>query len=549
MGRAKLKDSRAPRVIAFAGPSLYGLEPAVRAEHLAGIELRPPGERGDVLAAVAEAPDVLVLLDGIYFTVPTITHKELLYALDSGVHVIGAASLGALRAAELEAFGMEGVGRVFEWFRDGVLDGDDEVAVLHAPADLGYRPLTVALVEVRSAVARLEAGGSVTPAAAAMLLSRVKALSFDRRSAGRIETLAREVLPEDGASRLARLLESPGLKRGDAVAALRQARRLGGGPDADGAVDRRPIVNVDTEFSAFFKESYLRPPGPRVSSEGPEAPEPPTLFEAWQAVQALHPGAPELVRRLRLRFLLASEAVYTGLDAAGEIPETPRGEAADGAVLPARELGAEARTRALAEAAVRHHGGATPALASLAARMGLDRAQQADSADGADGADGSVAAEGLLGLLAAQRSLVPAWSFARAFAASPLVDAGLAAASAAAEVHRCYERWRGERPTSPRALSEVAAGLWRCSPGEAIAEAARRDLFPASGFAPGLWEVIERLAPAERLARPINDYPRAKAALLACDLAVVCPPPSLGETPQEALTARTLRVSGARTPR
>ena len=39
--------------------------------------------------------------------------------------------MGALRAAELAMFGMQGHGCVFDWFHTGFLDGDDEVAVLH----------------------------------------------------------------------------------------------------------------------------------------------------------------------------------------------------------------------------------------------------------------------------------------------------------------------------------------------------------------------------------------------------------------------------------
>ena len=65
-------------------------------------------------------------------------HKEILWALARGVHVFGAASMGALRAAELHAFGMVGVGRIFAAYRDGELEADDEVAVLHGPAEVGF---------------------------------------------------------------------------------------------------------------------------------------------------------------------------------------------------------------------------------------------------------------------------------------------------------------------------------------------------------------------------------------------------------------------------
>lgn len=40
-----------------------------------------------------------------------------------------------LRAAELHSFGMEGVGRILESYRDGILTDDDEVALVHGPAD------------------------------------------------------------------------------------------------------------------------------------------------------------------------------------------------------------------------------------------------------------------------------------------------------------------------------------------------------------------------------------------------------------------------------
>ena len=46
----------------------------------------------------------------------------------AGTQVFGAASMGALRAAELAPFGMIGVGAIFAAYRDGRLTGDDEVA-------------------------------------------------------------------------------------------------------------------------------------------------------------------------------------------------------------------------------------------------------------------------------------------------------------------------------------------------------------------------------------------------------------------------------------
>ena len=65
----------------------------------------------------------------------------------------GAASMGALRAAELHGFGMVGHGRIFEWYRDGVIDADDEVALIYGPEEVGYPSLSKPLVNIRATLA------------------------------------------------------------------------------------------------------------------------------------------------------------------------------------------------------------------------------------------------------------------------------------------------------------------------------------------------------------------------------------------------------------
>src|SRR5260221_5039850 len=95
-------------------------------------------------------PRLIALIDGAFRGVAAVRHKEILWAMSQGIHVFGAASMGALRAAELAEFGMAGVGVVFEDFRSGRLEDDDEVAVDHAPAELGYVALSDAMVNIRA---------------------------------------------------------------------------------------------------------------------------------------------------------------------------------------------------------------------------------------------------------------------------------------------------------------------------------------------------------------------------------------------------------------
>ncbi|MBF5044822.1 hypothetical protein FGE12_20655 [Aggregicoccus sp. 17bor-14] len=144
---------RPASLVVFVGPSLSADE--VRA--LGPCTLRPPARQGDVWRALALEPRALVLLDGVFEAQPSVWHHELLAALEAGVAVFGGSSMGALRAAELSAHGMVGVGDIYEGFRSGRLVDDAEVALLHADAEHGYRALTVPLVNVRHNAARAQA--------------------------------------------------------------------------------------------------------------------------------------------------------------------------------------------------------------------------------------------------------------------------------------------------------------------------------------------------------------------------------------------------------
>src|ERR1043165_3840307 len=103
--------------IAFSGPSL----PPSKAPVVAGVEWRPPVRQGDLYRAALSRPALIGVIDGTFELVPTVWHKEILWAMAHGIHVYGAASIGALRAAELCDFGMKGIGEVYRQFGVGGL--------------------------------------------------------------------------------------------------------------------------------------------------------------------------------------------------------------------------------------------------------------------------------------------------------------------------------------------------------------------------------------------------------------------------------------------
>lgn len=134
------------RPVIFLGPSL-GHEKA--RSIFAEAEYRPPAKKGDLLRLAASPGVSMVgLVDGVFLQdyPPTPIEVYQLVRRD-GIVLAGAASLGALRAVELEKFGMVGIGRVFELYKNGKVSADDEVAVTFADGDFHLQ--SEAMIDIR----------------------------------------------------------------------------------------------------------------------------------------------------------------------------------------------------------------------------------------------------------------------------------------------------------------------------------------------------------------------------------------------------------------
>lgn len=220
-------------VVVFVGPTL-SLADAERA--LPGAEFLGPARRGDIARAVLNGPPTaVVLIDGLFNTVPAVVHKEILYALSKGVRVIGASSMGALRAAELWTYGMEGVGEIFRRFQSGDWESDDEVAVTHGPAESGFRVSSVALANIRIGLEEACQRTILHPDQAARIVDELRSVFYPERSWQAVYAIAAEVgLSNDeiGALKSFVAAEQPDAKRDDALDALRFVRAWLESPDA-----------------------------------------------------------------------------------------------------------------------------------------------------------------------------------------------------------------------------------------------------------------------------------------------------------------------------
>jgi hypothetical protein len=198
----------------FLGPSM----PLREARGILAATYLPPVAMGDVYGAVRAGADVIAIIDGVFEQVPSVFHKEIIFALEQGVEVWGASSMGALRAAELHPFGMRGVGRVFERYRDRLYEDDDEVAVAHAPATDGWRPLSDAMVNIRETLARARAAQEISPDTVDRLIAVAKGIYYPERSWTEVWARVGDAVPASELARARAYVEvhAVNLKRDDA---------------------------------------------------------------------------------------------------------------------------------------------------------------------------------------------------------------------------------------------------------------------------------------------------------------------------------------------
>jgi hypothetical protein len=213
------------RTVVFVGPSL---PPEEVEAHLPSAEFLPPIERGDIdtLMAQEQPPQGIGIIDGKFLQSFSISPKEILRAMDRGVHVYGSSSMGALRAAELDVYGMTGVGTVYTMYASGTLEDDDEVAITFDSESL--RPVCEPMVNIRVAVEAALRREVVSEENAELFLKTAKSLYFPQRTSTAALHLLKGVVPEPDRQRLAEYLrsaEAPDAKREDAIALLARMRQ------------------------------------------------------------------------------------------------------------------------------------------------------------------------------------------------------------------------------------------------------------------------------------------------------------------------------------
>lgn len=131
------------KIVIFTGPSLN----SQKARKILKAEFRPPVKRGDIETILNQDVEIIGIIDGVFHQEPAVSHREILDAIKKDVVVVGGASMGALRASELDDLGMIGVGYVYNQYKSGAIESDDDVAVVFNPENM--QQLSEALISIK----------------------------------------------------------------------------------------------------------------------------------------------------------------------------------------------------------------------------------------------------------------------------------------------------------------------------------------------------------------------------------------------------------------
>ena len=207
--------------VVFLGMSL----PVSEARKILDADYRPPIKRGD-LPLLDENVRWVGIIDGVFMNDCSVGHREIIALLKRGVTVVGGGSMGALRASELGDLGMIGIGKIYEMYLNGEIEGDDEVALVFNPET--NDPLSEPLVNIRATLALAVEKGVLEADTSNLVLEKVRGEFFPRRSLSRAVELAKDILDPLTFKEFTDFVgkSSVDLKRRDAITVLQEIEKI-----------------------------------------------------------------------------------------------------------------------------------------------------------------------------------------------------------------------------------------------------------------------------------------------------------------------------------
>jgi hypothetical protein len=176
----KKNSTQSCRTVIFTGPSL---SPEIAQNIMPDAWIHAPAKCGDILKVIRVNPQRIAIIDGYFEQSASLWHKEILFALSLGIEVYGASSMGALRALELEPYGMKGVGKIFELLKKTQSPDDDEVCLAHTE-DFSHQ--TPPMCNIRATLDKAVSQKQLTEKNKKKYVEKIKALPYYERSFGEL---------------------------------------------------------------------------------------------------------------------------------------------------------------------------------------------------------------------------------------------------------------------------------------------------------------------------------------------------------------------------
>src|SRR5919199_6784670 len=179
--------------IIFLGPSLTH----EKARKILDAEYRPPAKKGDFLRFAAPVNDLTIvgLVDGYFLQdYPPSPIEVYQLVTRKNILVVGSASLGALRAVELEKFGMIGIGKIFQLYKKGIIDADDEVAVTFAEERQSLQ--SEAMIDIRFNLFIAQRRGGIDEITKRAIARIAKSIYFPYRNYAGILDQTKKIYPQ-----------------------------------------------------------------------------------------------------------------------------------------------------------------------------------------------------------------------------------------------------------------------------------------------------------------------------------------------------------------
>ena len=207
------------KIIVFAGLSISHEE----ALKILNAEYRPPIKRGDILNVIKDSPEIIGIIDGVFHQAPAVGHKEIIRAIDNGITVVGGASMGAIRASELDSLGMKGLGNVYESYATGKIESDDDVAVAFNPET--YEQLSEALVNIEHKLSLATEKKIINNSEKNEILKVAKSIYYPKRTYSKIFTKSK-ISDEKKENLIEFASKIVDIKKQDAIAVIKYIKSL-----------------------------------------------------------------------------------------------------------------------------------------------------------------------------------------------------------------------------------------------------------------------------------------------------------------------------------